>query len=140
MERREVLKGLIVVASLGTLGSALYPLAHYFIPPKKEESEAKTANVGNLDDFPPNSGKIVKFGNNPALVIRTADGKLKAFTAICTHLGCTVQYRPEKKIIWCACHGGQFDLTGKNIAGPPPAPLTELIVNLRGVTVILSKA
>ena len=130
MNRRSLLKTLITIGSLGTAGSALYPVVNYCIPPKKEESEERSAVVGVVDDFPPNSGKIVKFGNKPALVVRTRDGRFKAFYATCTHLDCTVQYMPEKGIIWCACHGGQFDTNGKNIAGPPPKPLTSLNVNL----------
>jgi len=139
MDRRTFVKGLFVVGALGTAGSALFPLLSYLIPPKKEESEEKISVAGTLDDFPPNSGKVVRFGDKPALVVRTPDGKYRAFLAVCTHLNCTVQYLPEKSIIWCACHGGQFDLNGRNIAGPPPRPLTELSVNVRGKSVILSK-
>ena len=66
--------------------------------------------------------------------------RLKAFSAVCTHLDCIVQYRPEMKGIWCACHNGQYDLNGQNTGGPPPRPLEEYAVNLRGDEVIVSKA
>ena len=60
---------------------------------------------------------------------------------ICTHLGCTVQYREDKDAIWCACHGGQYDAhTGKNVAGPPPKPLTPLKVEVSGDKIIVSLA
>jgi thiosulfate dehydrogenase [quinone] large subunit len=56
------------------------------------------------------------------ILIREADGSLKAFSAICTHAGCTVGY--EGGVIYCPCHGGEYDPeTGQVIAGPPPAPL-----------------
>ena len=55
--------------------------------------------------------------------MKTPGGELHAFTAICTHLACTVQYREEKQDIWCACHNGIYDLNGKNVSGPPPRPL-----------------
>ncbi len=46
------------------------------------------------------------------------------FSAICSHLGCLVSYHKEKQEFVCPCHGGKYDLTGRNISGPPPAPLT----------------
>ena len=40
-----------------------------------------------------NSGKIIKFGNKPVIVIRKKSGDYVAFSAVCTHLDCIVQYR-----------------------------------------------
>ncbi|MBI4391409.1 MAG: Rieske (2Fe-2S) protein, partial [candidate division NC10 bacterium] len=71
---------------------------------------------------------------------RTPAGELRAFSAVCTHLNCTVQYRPDLSHIWCACHNGHFDLTGKNIAGPPPRPLETFVVNARGNQIVVSKS
>jgi Rieske Fe-S protein len=48
-----------------------------------------------------------------------------------------VQYRDDFKHIWCACHNGHFDLTGRNIAGPPPRPLEEYRVEIRGEEVVV---
>jgi len=59
---------------------------------------------------------------SPDLIIRDSEGNLKAFSAVCTHAGCTVGY--EGGVIVCPCHGGEYDAeTGAVIAGPPPAPL-----------------
>jgi Rieske Fe-S protein len=66
-------------------------------------------------------------------------GELRAFSAVCTHLSCIVQYRPDLTQIWCACHNGHYDLNGKNIAGPPPKPLEEYAVNVRGDKIVVSK-
>jgi thiosulfate dehydrogenase [quinone] large subunit len=56
------------------------------------------------------------------IVIRGADGKLTAFSAVCTHAGCTVGY--EGGQIVCPCHGGTFDAhTGQVTSGPPPSGL-----------------
>jgi thiosulfate dehydrogenase [quinone] large subunit len=58
----------------------------------------------------------------PDILIRESDGSLKAFSAVCTHAGCTVGY--EGGTIICPCHGGEYSAeTGEVIAGPPPAPL-----------------
>ena len=71
------------------------------------------------------------------LLFRTPAGELKALTAKCTHLDCTVQYRLERSDIWCACHNGTYDLKGTNVAGPPPRPLKPLEVNVRGEKITL---
>jgi Rieske Fe-S protein len=92
------------------------------------------------EDVAANSGQIFRFGNQPGILIRTPAGDLRAFTAVCTHLGCIVQYRPDLTHIWCACHNGHFDLNGKNIAGPPPKPLDEFTVNVRVNQIVVSKA
>jgi thiosulfate dehydrogenase (quinone) large subunit len=56
------------------------------------------------------------------IVIRDSAGNLKAFSAVCTHAGCTVGY--ESGVIVCPCHGGEYSAeSGAVIAGPPPAPL-----------------
>ncbi|HAK60942.1 MAG TPA: hypothetical protein DCO77_11255 [Nitrospiraceae bacterium] len=54
-----------------------------------------------------------------------------ALSSTCTHLGCLVNYRRDKKEFVCPCHSGRYDLTGKNIGGPPPAPLTRFPVRIR---------
>jgi thiosulfate dehydrogenase [quinone] large subunit len=58
----------------------------------------------------------------PDILIRTEDGSLKAFSAVCTHAGCTVGYDGSQ--IYCPCHGGTFSPeTGEVTGGPPPTPL-----------------
>ncbi|HEX2482642.1 MAG TPA: Rieske 2Fe-2S domain-containing protein [Methylomirabilota bacterium] len=120
--------------------SVLYPVGRYLVPPPAGESSAATVTLPiKPDEVKPNSGQIFKFGNRPAILVRTPAGELRAFTAVCTHLNCTVQYRPDLSHIWCACHNGHFDLNGKNIAGPPPRPLEPFAVNARGNQIIVSK-
>ena len=121
--------------------SVFYPVARYLVPPKLEESAARTATLSlKPQEVKSNSGQIFKFGSQPGILVRTPEGDLRAFTAICTHLACTVQYRPDLGHIWCACHNGHYDLTGKNIAGPPPRPLESYTVNARGAKIVVSKA
>ena len=77
--------------------------------------------------------------SKPGILIRTEKGDLKAFSASCTHLDCIVQYQPDKKDIFCACHNGIYDLTGKNVSGPPPRPLEEFTVNVKGDDIIVTR-
>ena len=88
--------------------------------------------AGKVGDLKPNTGKVFRFGNRPALLIMLPDGKYNALTAVCTHLGCTVQYRPDLHNVWCACHNGMYDVDGRNLSGPPPRPLESFDVFIKG--------
>ena len=137
--RRNFLNFLLGATGLATLGAMLYPIVRYMIPPQVIESSAASVIAGKVAEFKPNSGKIFRFGSKPGILIQTPAGEYRAFSAVCTHLDCTVQYRTDEKLIWCACHNGRYDLTGKNISGPPPRPLEAFTVNVRGDEIVVSR-
>ncbi len=124
---------------IGSLVSFLYPLVRFLNPPAVSEASVNEVVDGRVQDLLPNTGKIVKFGTEPVLLVRLAESEFRAFSAVCTHLSCIVQYDGTRRLIWCACHNGQYDLNGKVIAGPPPAPLREYTVRLRGDDVVISR-
>ena len=141
MTRRSFLDWFIGTSGGALVVSVLYPLARYLVPPEIEESVARSVTlVVRAEDVKPNSGQIFRFGSQPGILVRTPGGELRAFSAVCTHLACIVQYRADLGHIWCACHNGHFDLNGKNIAGPPPKPLEQYAVNVRGDKWWLAKA
>ncbi len=126
--------------SLSALAAAIiYPIVRFFMPPKIPQAVQNEATAAKVGELKLNSAKIFNFGAKPGILIHTDDGKYKAFSAICTHLDCIVQYREDLKHIWCACHNGHFDLFGKNISGPPPAPLEEYKVTIINENIIVSK-
>jgi Rieske Fe-S protein len=135
--RRDVLNWLLGSWLAGVLGSVFYPISRYLVPPEVPEAAPPSVSAGKAADLPPNSGRIVPFGTVPVIVIRTAAGDLRAFAGTCTHLSCTVQYRPDIERIWCACHNGHYDLTGRNVEGPPPRPLDRFDVTTKGDDVII---
>ncbi len=137
--RRSLLGWLLSGATTVLLGVLAYPVLRYIVPPEQGESSADAVVVGRRKDFPIDTGRIVRFGTRPAIVVRTKGGELRAFSAVCTHLGCTVQYRSDLEAIWCACHNGRFDLAGRNVGGPPPRPLDALAVTVRGEDVVLAR-
>ena len=139
MQRRNFIDILLGSGILATAASIVYPILRFVIPPDTAESAIMSASAGRPDDLPPNSGRIFQFGGEPGLIVRTAEGELRAFSARCTHLNCTVQYDSDEKQIVCACHGGVFDLNGKNIAGPPPKPLLTYSTNVRDDEIVVSR-
>ncbi len=138
-ERRTFLKILLSGGLIALGGSILYPILAYLKPPKQGEVEVTSVKAGKLSEMEKDSGRIVKFGTKPVILIRTAGGDLRAFSATCTHLECTVQYRKDFGLIWCACHNGKYDLNGRNVSGPPPRPLDEYRVVVQGEEVLISK-
>lgn len=122
-----------------SLGSFLYPVVRFVNPPAVSEAAVNEVSAGRVQDLRVNSGKIVKFGSRPVLLIRSGETEWRAFSAVCTHLNCTVQYREDAHTIWCACHNGTYDLNGSVISGPPPRPLDEFVVHLRGEEVFVSR-
>lgn len=137
--KRDFLKYVLGGGLIAWLGAILYPVFAYMKPPKQAEVEVTSVKVGKLNDIPKESGQIVKFGSKPVILIRTAAGDLRAFSATCTHLDCTVQFRKDMGLIWCACHNGRYDLNGRNVAGPPPRPLNPYRVVMQGDEVFISK-
>ena len=137
--KRDFLKYVLGGGLLAWAVSVIYPLVEYLNPPKQAEVEVTSVKAGKLSTMEKDSGTIVRFGNRPVILLRTASGDLRALSATCTHLDCTVQYRKDLGVIWCACHNGKYDLNGRNIAGPPPRPLEEFRVVVQGDDILISK-
>ncbi|HZO99148.1 MAG TPA: Rieske (2Fe-2S) protein [Terriglobia bacterium] len=124
---------------LASIASFIYPAIRYIIPPPVAESTSRSVVAAKVGELKNNSGRIFKFGSKPALLIRTSDGEYRAFSAVCTHLNCTVQYREDLREIWCACHNGLYDLSGRNVSGPPPRPLEAYEVHVQGEDVVVTR-
>lgn len=139
VKRRTFLNVLLGGGILGWLAAILYPVISYFVPPAESGGTASSVKAATTDELEPNSSKIFKFGRKPGLLLRLGSGEYRAFIAVCTHLSCTVQYRKDMGLIWCACHNGKFNLNGINIAGPPPRPLEPLEVHIKGEDIFVSK-
>lgn len=131
--RRPVLKYLFSFSVVATLAGVLTPIMAYLVaPPSGSGGAGGRVKVGTTEDIPVGEGKIVSMGNKPVIVTHTEHGA-KAFSAICTHLGCICTWDHSRQVIVCPCHDGQFSpVTGAVVAGPPPAPLPTIPVSLEG--------
>jgi len=105
------------MAAAGAAGVAYtaalaYPIYRYLASPAEMAMEATAVTEVTLKDaqkLPLGSVLMFKFGTAPAMLIHHEDSRWIALTAVCTHLGCTVQYEPQADRIHCACHGGVYD-------------------------------
>ena len=139
LSRKKFIDYILGGSLLGWLGSTLYPILAYLKPPKVPEANVNSVKAGMVSDFAVNSSTILKFGRLPVILIRKEDGGFRAFEATCTHLDCIVQYKKDRKQIYCACHNGLYDLHGQNVSGPPPRPLVKFEVNIVRDEIVVSK-
>lgn len=125
--------------ALGTfLASLIYPLLKAAIPPYREPEEV-VLPLSEYSSLEPNSVKSFSWGIKPGIIKKNQDGTLQAFVGVCTHLDCNVQYLPEQRKFYCACHQGWYDENGVNIAGPPPRPLRRLFLLEAGDKLLVRK-
>ncbi len=102
--------------------------------PKARSSGSRTlAKVADV----PVGGAVSATGpdGKPVIVAQPTAGKVVAFSAICTHMGCTVA--PQGDILQCPCHLSTYDLaTGDNTGGPAPRPLAKIAVSVTNGKVV----
>jgi len=137
--RRRLVELLLGGGLFASFVSFVYPVLRYLVPPPVADLGGDDVIAAKVGDLQPNSGKIFRFGSRPGLLLRVGEGEYRAFSATCTHLSCTVQYRTDLHEIWCACHNGMYDLNGRNVSGPPPRPLESYQVHVRGQDLVVSR-
>lgn len=143
VSRRSFVKVAVGGMCLAYAAAVGYPIYRYLESPVQKATllaSIKEVSLKDADRLPAGSVLVFKFGPFPAMLIHHLDGQWVSFSSVCTHLGCTVEYKPDLQKITCACHGGQYDAhTGLNIAGPPPKPLTKFAVKVEKGSVEVSR-
>lgn len=139
LSRRQLITGFITGGLASLAAFALYPVAGFLFHKKKIPlPKAVTVSAAEVNALPPNSAVYFEYGRLPGILLKTASGELRAFSAKCTHLDCNVQYVPGEKRFFCACHDGYFDDTGINVQGPPPRPLDTFAIQQEGDRLVLT--
>lgn len=145
-------RGAIGIGVVGTLSIAFAALGNFFATPAriassaakivtKKGGRAPDNAIAAISDLNVGSALSIKLATgDPGILIRTDTDVVCAFSAVCTHEGCTVNYDSGSKELICPCHGARFDplQNGKAIGGPTRTPLTELPVKISGEYIISS--
>jgi Rieske Fe-S protein len=98
--------------------------------------DLKGKQIAKAADVPVGGGKI--YGDEKVVVTQPAQGEFKAFTAVCTHQGCTVG-SVRNGIIHCPCHGSEFKIADGSVAkGPADQPLQEYPVQVRNGGIVVT--
>ncbi len=123
--RRRFLDLILEASAAAWIASIAYPIIRYLKPlPQTGPTGPTHLTRDEASKLEQNKFVIVPVSGQRVIVLQSGD-QLAAFTAKCTHEGCTVTYLPGQSVIWCPCHDGRFDLTGRVLSGPPPKPLTK---------------
>ncbi|MFI5097562.1 MAG: ubiquinol-cytochrome c reductase iron-sulfur subunit [Candidatus Acidiferrales bacterium] len=126
VSRRDFLNE-ITMGALGVAGLGGAALTYQYFSPNVLFEPPMTFRAGNPDLYPENSVTFLQ--DQLVYIVRTAAG-FYAVSAVCTHLGCITQWKPEADMIACPCHGSKFEPNGKKIEGPAPRPLPHFSVTL----------
>jgi cytochrome b6-f complex iron-sulfur subunit len=139
--RRRFLRWLAGLTIFSTLAMIVTPVVGFLVPPTTSRAGGGgKVLVATTADVPPGGGTVVPLNGKPAIIVNTDQG-VRAYSAICTHLGCVVAWNDLAGVIQCPCHDGRFNpASGTVVSGPPPAPLPALTVAVEGEQIYLSEA
>ena len=117
---------LLCLAGLATAitGAVVWPMYRYLAPLPGAYAAAKVTIPEK--DVVEGDAKFFTFAGASAVLVRKRGGELIALSAVCSHLGCIVQWEKDKQDFLCPCHGGQYNAYGAVTAGPPPRPLAKI--------------
>ncbi len=135
--RRSLLDWIIWIGG-AIFGAAMaFPALAYLSPIARSGPVKVREDVGDAATWKPWQARKVAVAGKPVLVIRTDKGFI-AFSAVCTHLGCLVEFDTGTRKIICPCHAAGFDLQGQVTNGPPPRALAKFTVSQAQGTVYVS--
>lgn len=133
--RRKFLAILLGGITATLTAAALWPTWRFLAPPRELGEQEKTAVP--RESIPESGVLFFQHHGHPSVLVRQSPGEFLAFSAICTHLGCIIQWLPEKTEFLCPCHAGRFSPGGKVLGGPPPKPLDALPLTLSGDQILV---
>lgn len=131
VSRREMVKFL-------TLGSLFLAAANWvvaFSTRLLRRGSRAERYIGTISALQQSGSLLFRYPTDadPCIAVRTPDGKLVAYSQVCTHLSCAVVYDQQQNQLVCPCHRGVFNVQeGNPIAGPPIRPLPKIKLEQRG--------
>ena len=122
--RRKFLGACLGGFAAGFAAAVLWPVYRY-LAPRPLNGEAARVVIPEKD-VAEGEAKFFEYAGTSAVLVRKRGGELVALSAVCTHLGCIVQWEKDKQDFLCPCHAGHYSADGIVTAGPPPKPLIKL--------------
>jgi len=123
MKRRNFLNKLAITAVSGAGVATLTAVLGEILPP--EAQQYRLLKLGHVDDFPLNDFSFIA---EKKLYLQRTRTHLRALSAVCTHLGCTIS--KSENGFQCPCHGSQYDQLGRPLSGPALRDLDRYKINL----------
>ena len=123
-DRRKFLGVCLAGATAVAAAAAAYPVFRYLAPRSGQQGADK--QVFATSDLPEGEAKFFEYAGSSAVLVKTKTGDIIVLSAVCTHLGCIVQWEKDKQDFLCPCHAGQYSADGTVLSGPPPRPLAKI--------------
>lgn len=133
--RRDFAKFLVLTSCAFAAGQGWIAAQDLLRKRRSAEEVPPRVKVGSISQLDVGASKIFAYPRerDRCVLVRLGERELVAFNQACTHLSCAVVPNVKDGVFHCPCHEGYFDIrTGKNIAGPPPRPLTRVILEIEG--------
>ncbi len=130
-----------VLGAIITLALAI-PTAMYLLIPPRSRKRTTWIDAGDISQLKAGEPVELSFQQNrldgwklvtekkTAWVVKEADNKIVAFGPQCTHLGCAYHWEAAMDQFVCPCHGSDFSIEGKVLAGPAPRPLDRYLTKI----------
>ena len=122
--RRKFLGVCLAGATVAAVAAAGYPVIRYLAPRSGKVGTDKL--VFAVNDIPDGEAKFFEYEGSSAVIVKTNAGALLALSAVCTHMGCIVQWEKAKQDFLCPCHAGHYSPEGVVLSGPPPKQLAKI--------------
>jgi nitrite reductase/ring-hydroxylating ferredoxin subunit len=125
VSRRELLRFTVLTSGALFGGTSLLAVLDWFGTTTRGSSQTVVA----ANQVPEGSAYYFNYpaSDDQAVLLHLPGGQFVAYSQKCTHLSCSVYYKPERKQLVCPCHDGVFDqTTGEPVAGPPERPLPRI--------------
>jgi menaquinol-cytochrome c reductase iron-sulfur subunit len=135
------LAAIYVLGALISLALAI-PTVIYLLVPPKGRKQSGFIDAGDISQLTPGQPVELSFqqetldgwrletNKKTAWVVKGADNNVIAFGPQCTHLGCAYHFEAAMNQFVCPCHGSDFALDGKVLAGPAPRPLDRYVTKI----------
>jgi cytochrome b6-f complex iron-sulfur subunit len=126
--RRKFLGVCLAGATVVAAAAAAYPVYQFLAPRAGRQGADKL--VFASAEIPEGEAKFFEYAGAAAVLVKTKSGDLVALSAVCTHLGCVVQWEKDKQDFLCPCHAGHYAPDGTVLSGPPPRPLAKIPITV----------
>lgn len=122
--RRKFLGLCLSGTTVAVASAAVYPVLAYLGPRASKVGGEK--QVFTASELPEGEAKFFEHAGTSAVLVKTKGGQILALSAVCTHMGCIVQWEKDKQAFLCPCHAGHYSPDGAVLSGPPPKPLAKI--------------
>jgi Rieske Fe-S protein len=129
--RREMVKFMTLGSFLLAAANWITAVAGRFLP----RGTRVDRHIGSASALEKTGSLLFRYptDEDPCIAVRTPEGKLVAYSQVCTHLSCAVVYNKTENALVCPCHKGAFDIDrGSPVAGPPTRSLPRVKIEQRG--------